>query len=332
MTDEQLLLSLSNAELRTLLALRHLADGKRMVEATMEDLEKILGATRETVRLGLRGLESKKLVETTRTKRNFGKYSVNKYYLPWQKNLAWQQEPCQENLASTYDQVVDIAINKDSYTSTPMYNYIAKQNRTNLKEVVVTPDRWRPKGEDTSGDDELGGFGLFDDEKPAVVKHKLSTDKRDPKTRGRRPQEEWTAADVAVEFSYLLSRKYPYLPGTFQTSPLRGALAKNRKQYGITAIIELEILRLFMADERNHRDAEQKPSILYKRYLSMFKTHLTEAHKNLGLPSPRDLADSDVEREEVSEFVYASDGRAFDNSIPGRRKLSLYEQKLQEQK
>jgi hypothetical protein len=196
------------------------------------------------------------------------------------------------------------------------------------KEVHVGSERWKPKGEDTSGDDDIGGVGLFEDEKPAAVKHKLSTDARDPKTRGRRPQENWTAADVAVEFSFQLSRKYPYLPGTFQTSPLRGALAKNRKQYGITPLIELEILRLFLGDSRNHKDAEQKPDLLYKRYLKMFQTHMSEALKNLGMPSMKELADVDLVHEKTEEYVYASDGQAFDNSIPGRYMLQRYEDKL----
>jgi hypothetical protein len=177
-------------------------------------------------------------------------------------------------------------------------------------------------------DDDIAGVGLFEGEKPAAIKHRLSVDKRDPKTRGRRPQEEWTAADVSVEFSFLLSRKYPYMPGNFQTSPLRGALAKNRKEYGITPLIELEILRMFMGDERNHKDAETKPDMMYRRYLKMFQTHMGEALKNLGMPSTKELADADVVRDKVEEVVYASDGRAFDNSIPGRKSLQKYEEKL----
>lgn len=94
-------------------------------------------------------------------------------------------------------------------------------------------------------------------------------------------------------------------------------------------MIELEILRLFLGDERNHKDAEQKPDILYKRYLKMFQTHMSEALKNLGMPSMRELGEADVVREKVEEYVYASDGRSFDNSIPGRRRLQKYEEKLQ---
>jgi hypothetical protein len=55
---------------------------------------------------------------------------------------------------------------------------------------------------------------------------------------------------------------------------------------------------------------------------------MSEALKNLGMPAMRDLASADVTRESVDELVYASDGRAFDNSIPGRRMLEKYEAKL----
>lgn len=328
-SDELLLLSLEPAEARTLLALRHLAGPERLVEATAERLGELTGYSPATLRRSLRGLEERGLVITTRTKKAFGKFSVNRYALPSLTDERREAEPSLTDERSTHGQLVSMTTNTSHTSTSTMYNYHDSQlKRRRYREVLVGTDRWKPRGEDTAGDDEIGGFGLFEDEKPAAVKHKLSTDKRDPKTRGRRPQEEWTAADVAVEFSFQLSRKYPYLPGTFQTSPLRGALAKNRKQYGITALIELEILRLFLGDERNHKDAEQKPDILYKRYLKMFQTHMSEALKNLGMPSMKELADADVVHDKVDEFVYASDGRAFDNSIPGRRKLQKYEEKL----
>lgn len=343
MSDELLLLSLEPAEARTLLALRHLAGSKRLVDATIEELGELTCYSPASLRRGLRGLEQAGLVKTTRTKKEFGKYSTNRYELiepsligeqttpqPSLTDERLEEEPSLTDERSTHGQVIVMTTNKSNYRdSNTLYSYRdSHMRKKQYTEVLVGNGKWKLRGEDTSGDDEIGGVGLFEDEKPAAVKHKLSTDKRDPRTRGRRPQEEWTAADVAVEFSFLLSRKYPYLPGTFQTSPLRGALAKNRKEYGITAVIELEILRLFIADERNHRDAEQNPGMLYKRYLKMFQTHMSEALKNLGMPSMKQLADADLEREETEDYIYASDGRAFDNSIPGRYNLQKYEEKL----
>jgi DNA-binding transcriptional ArsR family regulator len=342
-SDELLLLGLEPAEARTLLALRHLASPVGLVEATTEELGELTGYSPASLRRGLRGLEKAGLVTTTRTKKEFGKYAANRYQLvnpsligerstsePSLIHERSDTEPSLTDERSTYGHVIDMTTSKlNNQDSNTVYNYSDSHMRKKRYKEVRVGEKWRPRGEDTSGDDEIGGVGLFEDEKPAAVKHKLSTDARDPKTRGRRPQEQWTAADVAVEFSFQLSRKYPYLPGTFQTSPLRGALAKNRKQYGITPLIELEVLRLFLGDERNHKDAEQKPDILYKRYLKMFQTHMSEALKNLGMPSMRELGEADVVREKVEEYVYASDGRSFDNSIPGRRRLQKYEEKLQ---
>lgn len=190
--------------------------------------------------------------------------------------------------------------------------------------------RWYPKGEDTTGDDSIGGFGLFEDEKPAVQKMSLSTDARDPKTRGRRPQENWTPSDVAAEFAFLLGKKHPYLPGLVQSRELRGALAQNRKKYGITAVIEMEIVRMFLADARMHADAEKNPQYLHRRLLKMFNTHMDEALHNLGMPTRKQLSNVEVDDGERSEYVYASDGREFDNSIVGRKSLTRYEEKLKE--
>ncbi|CAB4123896.1 hypothetical protein UFOVP45_52 [uncultured Caudovirales phage] len=330
--DNLALLSLNVAELRTLLAMRHFSDAQGTVEASTDEVANLTGYSPATLRRALRGLESDGFVVTVRTKRNFGKYSYSKYTLvsPPLKNERWADSPALKNERSTYDSNSSNSNNLNSYTSTNMYNYIDSHmvEKSEYKEVVLAQERWKPRGEDTTGDDNIGGFGLFEDEKPAVQKKLLSTDKRDPKTRGRRPQEEWTAADVAVEFSHLLCKKYPYLPGTLQTSPLRGALAANRKKYGYTPLVELELLRLFIGDGRNHSDAETKPDMLYKRYLRMFQTHMDEALKNLGMPSRKELANPELVHEKISEYLYASDGREFDNSIPGRRRLEQYEEKL----
>jgi hypothetical protein len=322
--EELVLLTLDANALRTLLALRHLSLEDGSVNASMDDLGILTGYSRPTLSRAVSALKDVGLLEVVRSKRNLGKLSYNKYQLlPCIKSETLSSEPCIKNETSTTG-----TSSNDSYTGTSTYMYDLDSQVKKYREVTVANEKWRPRGEDVAGDDEVGGVGLFEDEKPAVVKHKLSVDKRDPKTRGRRPEHEWTPADVAVEFSYLLTRKYPYLPGTFKTSPLRGALAGNRNKYGFTAIIELELLRMFMGDSRNHHDAEKQPEMLYKRYLKMFFTDdMNKAHVNLGLPSRKELYE-DVSVEENAEFVYASDGREFDNSITGRKALERYEEKL----
>jgi len=313
--DPSILLGLDPKELRTFIALHQLANKKGVVDASMVVLGELTGYTRESLRLAIRSLEKKDLVATLRKKRNGGKLSRNIYTL----------YPCQENLASTGDSHISKpGVNVFLYDLNSHSGHVTMPNQ---KEIIV--ERWKPKGEDTTGDDEIGGVGLFADEKPAAVKHKLSTDKRDPKTRGRRPEEEWTPADVAVEFSYQLAKKYPYLPGLLNTGQLRGALAANRKKFGITAVIELEILRMFMGDPSKHR--LDQPKLIYKYFLRMFTTHMDKALSNLGMPTRNQLANVDIDTEPVDLYLYASDGRTFDNSMYGRKALAEYEKKLKEE-
>jgi hypothetical protein len=186
--------------------------------------------------------------------------------------------------------------------------------------------RWNP-----NEDDHIVGVGLFGDEKPAAEKKALSTDKRDPKTRGRRPLEDWTPGDVAAEFRAQLTKKYPYMPPLVNTKELAGALARSRKSSGVTSMIELEVLRLFMADPKNHADWEksQLHGYLYKRFLKMLQTHTPTAMKNLGLNVVRPTKEVQVFEDRVGK-VYASDGTEFDSTLPGKKALQRYEQKLRE--
>lgn len=328
--EENILLSLTDAELRTVIALRTLCGPEGLVETTTEYLGELTGYSPATLRRAFRGLEERQLLTTVRTKRNLGKFSVNKYTLsPSLIPERWQQEPSLTDERSTIGK--GSSNSNNSYIANKDISYIDRGKiRKSGKELIVSGNkRWQLRGEDTTGDDEIGGVGLFETEQPSTVKMKLSTDARDPKTRGRRPQEHWTPSDVAAEFAYLVGRKHPYLPGLVRTKELRGALAQNRKKYGITAVIEMEIVRMFLADARMHEDAEKNPQYLHRRLLKMFNTHMDEALKNLGMPSRKQLASGVVDNGERDEYIYASDGREFDNSIVGRKALARYEERLQ---
>jgi hypothetical protein len=314
---------LSHLEFRLLAAMYHLGDRWSGVEATMDELSILTRSNSESLRKALRGLEKANLVETTRTKRNYGKLSKNKYKLviPAHKIVGWQEPPSHETVVSTVDEVVNIDIDSIKLT-----NHVS-----NIKPVLQSKEekvanKWRPEGENTDGDDNIGGIGLFDD--PVDDKPKLSVNKQDPKTRGRRPQEDWTTADVASEFSFLLGKKFPLLPGLVSVRKLSGALAKNRKQFKITALVEMEVMSMFFDDQRNYWDAQKNPHYLHGRYLRMFTTHLDEALDRLGLP-PRNatVITETTNREEV---VYASDGKRFDNSLPGRTAMKKHEQELRD--
>jgi hypothetical protein len=147
--------------------------------------------------------------------------------------------------------------------------------------------------------------------------------KRDPKTRHMRPQEEWTPADVASEFANRVYQKLRGIPGVVNTKALWGALASNRKRFAVTAVIELEAMDRFLEDERNIVTLRKFPKNAHK----MFLNAITNQLQNVV---------SDMDMEEVSEayltpateFVYASDGTEFDNSMSGRLDRDEYEKSL----
>ena len=181
------------------------------------------------------------------------------------------------------------------------------------KEIAV-PMKQYDDGED------LAGFGLTEPKDAPAVKVRKS----DPKTRGKRPQHEWTPMDVAAEFSYQVGRRYPLLPGTVNVAKLSGALRKFRTQYQTTALIELELLRLFMADERNFKDIGDEAPHLYKMYLASFGKKMNQARENLGL----NKITAKVDTTPTSGTLMASDGRVFQNSLSGRAQLERYEKRL----
>jgi len=152
--------------------------------------------------------------------------------------------------------------------------------------------------------------------------------KSDPKTRGKRPEHEWTPMDVAAEFSFRVGRKYPLLPGTVNVKQLSGALAKFRKQYATTPLIELELLRLFMADERNFKDIGDEAPFLYKIYLASFGKKMNQARDNLGL----NKITAKLDTSPTSARLSASDGRTFQNSISGRAQLERHEKRLSDKR
>ena len=175
-------------------------------------------------------------------------------------------------------------------------------------------------------DEPVGGFGLFDDEIAAKTAGPKPS-KRNPKTRHQRPKEEWTSADVASEFSSRVYQAIPGVPNLVNTEKVRGALAKMRKQFDSNALIELEIMKIFFEDPWLKSNGQDNPQFIAGRFLKMFTQHYDQALRNLGLPPRETPTDQDV-TVDVAEFVYASDGRRFDNSMPGRAALDRYEDKL----
>lgn len=321
---------LSDFEFRLLATLCRLGATQRAVEARIEELGALTGGrSKSTVLRALRGLEAHSLIEVVHTRKQGGFQGISKYRV-----LAGVTDDTLESQSvtadttqsvtgdtATGDQVANLltsshdrmAIGHDSQESNTTYysGDCVPAKRTEVKVVVKYDD----------GDD-LGGFGLLEpkDNTPAPKKS-------DPKTRWKRPQEEWTPADVAAEFSYLVGKKIPWAPGLVNQGTLRIALAKQRKDFGVTALIELEVLKAFMADAENFRDVGDKVPKLYKRYLGMFRTHINQAHEALGLPAPG--REGNVTRTASERHILvASDGAEFDDTIAGRSFLKKHEERL----
>jgi hypothetical protein len=187
-----------------------------------------------------------------------------------------------------------------------------------LKEIQVPMRKYDDDG------DNLAGFGLVEPKDAPQPKIRKS----DPKTRGRRPEHEWTAMDVAAEFSFQVGRKYPLLPGTVSVKSLSGAIAKFRKQYETNALIELELLRLFMADESNFKNIGDEAPFLYKMFLASFGKKMNQARENLGL----NKITAKLDTTPTSARLLASDGRTFQNSISGRAQLERHEKRLSDKR
>jgi hypothetical protein len=341
---------LSHPEFRLLTLLCHLANSVGHVDATQEELRLLTGMSRESQRTALRGLEDAGLVVTDRAKRNLGKLHKNVYTLPFlcqenqalnpapcQESRALSEEPCQENRASTHGQVATVT-NKLSSTTYSQNNRV--EDTTYLlvlaegeapKEVSMGIEkRWSPKGEDTSGDDSIGGFGLLD-EPIDVNPDKAKVNRRDVRTRGRRPKHEWTTYDVAAEFSYEIGRRFPYTPGLINIKDLEGALRRQRSKYQLNPLVELEVMRIFLSDERNLYGVTDAPEKIHRKFLSKFGEYLPRAYDALGFDNDQrvDLTASTATSASVADkFIFSSDGRKFDNSVIGRRRRDQHEESL----
>jgi hypothetical protein len=316
-------LSLSSAEFRVLVCLTSLGDDKGLVDISTERLGEMTGYSTESLRRAFRGLEKLGVLNTRRTKRNWGRFHLNKYQvfpshnpvdldnLPIKGNVTWEELPSHNTVGSTSDSnnevTTDVVGNKNT-----TYSYVRTASNENGVSVVI-------KNYD-DGDD-IGGVGLFEDEvKKTAAKNPVS--KRDTKTRGRRPEAEWTAYDVGAEFAYQLSLRFPLVPGLVNASKVSGAIRKYRSSYGTNGQIEMELMRKFFADDRNYNDAETAYAHLAGRYLATFKTSLSQVRAELATPT--------IDTE--SSFLYASDGRKFDDTILGRRRMNQHEESLREDK
>jgi len=319
-----MLTDLTNHQVRTLVALALLASPDGVVETSTAHVARLTNTKSLThVREAIKALEARGYLDAHRRKGSNGRYTTNRYTLaPGPLQRLWSLPPAPpERLTSIGQQTDDHVLKSISHKSlVPNTNKLISYENVEIRKDPSMNKKWR---EEQERDNEVGGVGKLDEETDV---YKVTANVRQTKTRGRRPMEHWTVYDVAAEFSYLVGKKFPWLPGTVNVNALAGALRKMRSQNQTTALVEMELLKMFMADEKNFKNVGSEAPHLYKIYLSMFRTHMNLARKNLGLNTLGDVTDTIVE--DAPDVIYASDGREFDNTIVGRKALERHEARI----
>ena len=313
---------LTDYQFRLLATMCHLAGAKGGFKASVAELSTQTGNPSDsTVRRAVKALQEQGFIAVDKTRRANGYQGINKYTIQTVTSASLEEI---QTVTSDRTSLGHVTIgSRSSMVDKPLVpnsqdSYKLKDignKNVSMKEVLIPMRKYQDDGDD------LAGFGLVEERdapQPAIRKS-------DPKTRGKRPEHEWTPMDVAAEFSFRVGRKYPLLPGTVNVKQLSGALAKFRKQYDTNALIELELLRLFMMDERNFRDIGDEAPHLYKLFLASFGKKMNQARENLGLNKVTAPTETVVKMGTLT----ASDGTVFQNSLSGRAQLERHEKRLQ---
>jgi hypothetical protein len=87
-------------------------------------------------------------------------------------------------------------------------------------------------------------------------------------------------------------------------------------------------MKMFFEDPWVQSQGRDKPAYLAGRFLKMFANNFDQALQNLGLPPRQGPSEKAVSSTPRVQFLYASDGEQFDNSMPGRLALERYEESL----
>ena len=324
--EEVLDMGLSPNGLFLLLVLNRARNRWGEINITMEELSKQTGWSRTTLWREVSELEKLHAVDTIRTRRNWGRFYKNRYEIlvPGMSNKPVEVAVQLQKEVEVSEEVTEKICFKSetstasyiSYNSSNSYlqvntTYLLDASRQKSKEETMV-NKWQDDGDD------LAGYGLFEEDKKPKIG---PPSKANQKTRHLRPKAEWTPRDVAAEFSTRLYKHVANIPNLAAGSKLAPILAKYRKQYATTAEIELEIMDMLFNDHRQVTVLKKEPHKAMNYYLRMLTTDFEQAVKNLAMRQP-------VDKQESAEYVYATDGKRFDNSMFGRRQLEKYEEGL----
>ena len=311
---------LTDYQFRLLATICHLQGSGGRFKTSVAELGIQTGKTSDrTVRTALKALEEAGFLTRSQSRRANGFKGMD-WYEVVENYRTGAENYRTENYRTSHDyrsrsNITNKSLVPNSKDSNQLKD-IRNTEGVSMKEILVPMRKWEDDG------DNLAGFGLVEPKDASSPKVRKS----DPRTRGKRPEHEWTAMDVAAEFSYRVGKRYPLLPGTVNVRQLSGALSKFRKQYNTTALIELELLRLFLTDKNNFRNIGDEAPFLYKMYLASFGKKMNQARENLGLGK----VNAPIETVVKMGTLVASDGRVFQNSLSGRAQLERYERQLKE--
>lgn len=323
------------AHFKVAVALYNLADFNGIIRITTKELSAFCNVSESTLTRAFRDLESKGFLTTTRSRKGFNRFSENVYAVRPENETpsplsaatqaklrgSWANVPTVLDTntseaigsialkASDGDGVMDnfLSLRGERSTAGPVANRQSNSDVSHKGKEILRISS--PTGKSPVE------ISLSNSETPEVVKYpKLSMDPKDFRTRGRRPVETWTTWDVAAEFSDRLQKRYPDRPMLVNKKTLAGALLPMRSKFNSNPKVELLLMKWFFEDRHKVRVAERNPQQIIGVFLNTFKTQLTKALSLADIP-------------EVPQFVYADDGKRFDNSMPGRKARDEYNKK-----
>ena len=310
-------------------ALYQLADSQGEVRTSTKDLAEFCNVSESTLTRAFRDLEAQGYLETQRSRKGFNRFSFNIYRLKLEVvessagprvNGLWASSSIVHSKSVESNDALSLTVSSsevktevlpslkneqstaDTVTNKSLVSLVSKKGIEILRISTPTGEPVeKPKSES--------------EKKSKATTQKLSVDPRDFRTRGRRPVESWTTWDIAAEFADELQKKFPSKPLLINKKQLAAALLPMRSRYGSTAEAEMWLMKIYFMDKAKLRLAVTAPSKVIGAYLNLFKTHLDKAIYAVSQPIHE-------------EFVYADDGREFDNSIPGRLQRDRYNEKL----
>jgi hypothetical protein len=311
-------------------ALYQLANMVGEVRVSTKDLSDFCHLSESTLTRAFRDLEALGYLTTERSRKGFNRFSFNVYKMKleaiveskqvekvnglWARGLNEVETSLDSDTSrplnlsdgsksqDVFLSLTDEHSTGDTVIDKPLVSNVSKKGIEILR--ISTP-KGNPEKKSSS-------------EKKSMALHaKLSVDPKDCRTRARRPVEGWTTWDVAAEFAERLAKRYPLKPLLINQKTLAGALLPMRSNYNSNAKAEMILLEMFFGERGGLKYVVNEPKKIVGAFLNLFKTHLERA-----------LASAAAEPYE-REVITASDGREFDNSIPGRRSLERYEMKLE---